>query len=107
MINIQHQIEFPDDIARTIFLSTKFYLAEDILTKVERASMAASLEVRSPFLDVEFAEFVNHLPSHLKFKGLSRKYILKKSMERFLPKHILYRKKKGFRIPMAKWMKRS
>ena len=67
--------------------------------------MATSLEARSPFLDVEFAEFANRIPSKLKLKGFTRKYILKKSLENKLPKEILYRKKKGFGIPLAKWLK--
>jgi asparagine synthase (glutamine-hydrolysing) len=65
--------------------------------------MATSLEVRSPYLDVEFAEFANNLPSKLKLKGLTRKYILKKSLGPKLPKEILNRGKKGFGISLAKW----
>lgn len=67
--------------------------------------MATSLGVRSPYLDVEFAEFANSLPSKWKLKGLTRKYILKKSLEPKLPKEILNRRKKGFGIPLTKWFK--
>jgi asparagine synthase (glutamine-hydrolysing) len=98
-------VRFRDETDLLVFLYSKFYLAEDILTKVDRASMAASLEVRAPFLDVEFAEFVNRLPSNLKIRGLSRKYILKKALARVLPPEVLNRKKKGFGIPLAKWFK--
>lgn len=100
-------MEFRDSLDEIIFLYSRFYLSDDILTKVDRASMATSLEVRSPFLDVEFAEFANNLPSGMKLKGLTRKYILKKSLEKKLPKEILYREKKGFGIPLAKWFKKE
>ncbi|MBD3345944.1 MAG: asparagine synthase (glutamine-hydrolyzing) [Chitinivibrionales bacterium] len=96
---------FRDWIDELVFIYSRFYLAEDILTKIDRASMAVSLEVRSPFLDVEFAEYVNRLPSNLKMKGLTRKYLLKKSVEKKLPKEIIHRKKKGFGIPLTKWIK--
>jgi asparagine synthase (glutamine-hydrolysing) len=87
------------------YMYEHFYMSEDILTKVDRASMAVSLEVRTPFLDAEFSEYVNDLPGHLKLHGLTRKYILKKAMERKLPKEIIYRKKKGFGIPLTQWLR--
>ncbi|MBD3320122.1 MAG: asparagine synthase (glutamine-hydrolyzing), partial [Chitinivibrionales bacterium] len=92
---------FRDWIDQLVFIYSRFYLAEDILTKIDRASMAVSLEVRSPFLDVEFAEYVNHLPSNMKMKGLTRKYLLKKCFSKKLPKEIIHRKKKGFGIPLT------
>jgi asparagine synthase (glutamine-hydrolysing) len=98
---------FRNNVEEIIYSFSHFYLAEDILAKVDRASMAASLEARSPFLDVEFAEFANSIPSKLKLRGLTRKYILKKSLESRLPKDIIYRKKKGFGIPLAKWFKKE
>jgi asparagine synthase (glutamine-hydrolysing) len=98
-------MEFRDELDRIIYLYCRYYLGEDILTKVDRASMAASLEVRAPYLDVEFSEYVNRLPSRFKLHGLTRKYLLKKGLERKLPHDILYRKKKGFGIPLAKWLK--
>jgi asparagine synthase (glutamine-hydrolysing) len=67
--------------------------------------MMVSLEVRAPFLDVNFAEYINSLPYKLKFKGWTRKYIFKKAFEDILPKQILYRNKKGFGIPLTKWIK--
>lgn len=99
--------KFRDSMDEIIYCYSHFYLADDILVKMDRASMATSLETRSPFLDVEFAEFVNRIPSKLKLNGLTRKYILKKSMENKLPKEILYRKKKGFGIPLTKWLKKE
>ena len=87
------------------FLDLKLYLQEAILVKVDRASMACSLEVRAPFLDHELVEFVMGLPSSLKLKGFTSKYIFKKAMESFLPKEVIHRKKKGFGVPIAKWVK--
>ncbi len=87
------------------FLDLKLYLQEAILVKVDRASMACSLEVRAPFLDHGFVEFVMGLPSSLKLRGLTSKYILKKAMESFLPHDVIHRKKKGFGVPIAKWVK--
>ena len=87
------------------FLDLKLYLQEAILVKVDRASMACSLEVRAPFLDHELVEFVMGLPSSFKLKGFTSKYILKNAMESFLPKEVIHRKKKGFGVPIAKWVK--
>lgn len=83
----------------------KLYLADDILVKIDRASMMHSLEARSPFLDHELADYVNALPFNFKMRKLTRKYILKKSLESRLPENILYRKKKGFGIPLTAWIK--
>jgi asparagine synthase (glutamine-hydrolysing) len=90
---------------RLIYLYCKFYLQDCILTKVDRASMACSLEARAPFLDYTFVEFVNTIPFHLKLKGLKSKYILKKAMREKLPPDILGRRKKGFGIPVGQWFR--
>jgi asparagine synthase (glutamine-hydrolysing) len=94
-----------DEIERMQFLDMNFYMAEDILTKVDRASMAVSLEVRAPFLDPRVAEYAASLPLEYKLKGSKGKYILKKAVEDLLPKTILRRPKKGFGIPIAEWLK--
>jgi asparagine synthase (glutamine-hydrolysing) len=94
-----------DEIERMQFLDMNFYLAEDILTKVDRASMAVSLEVRAPFLDLRVAEYAASLPLEYKLKGGKGKYILKKAVEDLLPRAILRRPKKGFGIPVAEWLK--
>jgi asparagine synthase (glutamine-hydrolysing) len=94
-----------NSMERLIYLYCKFYLQDGILTKVDRASMACSLEARAPFLDYTFVEFVNSIPFHLKLKGLTTKYILKKAMQNKLPPEILGRRKKGFGIPVAKWFR--
>ena len=77
---------------------------DDILVKVDRASMFNSLEVRAPFLDYQLANFINTLPINFKLKGVKTKYILKKLMEGKLPQDIIYRKKKGFGMPIAAWL---
>ena len=94
-----------NQIEQMQFLDMNFYLAEDILTKVDRASMAVSLEVRAPFLDHRVAEFAAGLPPDYKLRGSKTKYILKKSVEKLLPKSIAKRPKKGFGIPIAEWLK--
>jgi asparagine synthase (glutamine-hydrolysing) len=90
---------------RLIYLYCKFYLQDDILVKVDRASMACALEARAPFLDYTFVEFVNAIPFGLKLKGLKTKYILKRAMAGKVPQDILARGKKGFGIPIAKWFR--
>ena len=94
-----------DEIERMQFLDINYYMAEDILTKVDRAAMAFSLETRAPFLDPRIGQFAASLPLDYKLRGSQGKYILKKAMEPLLPHEILYRKKKGFGIPVAEWLK--
>jgi asparagine synthase (glutamine-hydrolysing) len=102
-----YEEKFPvrDVITLLQYLDLKLYFQESILVKVDRASMACSLEVRAPLLDYELVEFVMGLPSGLKLKGLTSKYILKKAMKPFLPDEVIQRKKKGFGVPIAKWIK--
>lgn len=87
------------------YLDFKTYLVGDILTKVDRASMAHALEVRVPFLDHKLVEWVSGLPSSLKIQGAEGKYMLKKSLEPYLPHDIMYRRKMGFSIPLAEWFR--
>jgi len=94
-----------DPIERMQSLDTQLYLAEDILTKVDRASMAVSLEVRAPYLDPHVAEFAASLPSHYKLHGYTSKYILKRAAKGLLPPFVSRRGKKGFGVPFAKWLK--
>ncbi len=81
------------------------YLYNDILCKVDIASMATSLEVRSPFMDYKVAEFAASLPMSYKLNGKNQKHILKESFKNFLPKNILHRKKMGFGVPIAQWIR--
>jgi asparagine synthase (glutamine-hydrolysing) len=89
---------------KVLYMDMKLYLEGDILFKVDRASMANSLEVRVPFLNREVVEFVSHMPLSLKLRGLTGKYILKKSMAPYLSKKIIDRPKKGFNMPVAHWI---
>jgi asparagine synthase (glutamine-hydrolysing) len=98
----------PDDpIEKILSLDMRFYLQDDMLVKVDRASMANSLESRVPFLDHTLVEFVASLPRDLKLRGLTTKYILKRTMKGRLPRKIIQRKKKGFGIPVARWIKKE
>lgn len=96
-----------DEIEQMQHLDINFYMAEDILTKVDRASMSVSLETRAPFLDPRIAQFAASIPLEYKLKGSRGKHILKKAVEDLLPAGILERKKKGFGIPIAEWLKGS
>ena len=89
------------------YLDFKTYLPGDILTKVDRASMAHALEVRVPILDHEFVEWVAGLPPELKLKGREGKHCFKKALEPHLPDDILYRDKMGFAVPIAKWFRKE
>ena len=87
------------------YLDFKTYLPGDILTKVDRASMAHSLEVRVPLLDHEFVEWVSRIPSKLKLNGREGKFCFKKSLEAQLPADVLYREKMGFSVPICNWFR--
>jgi asparagine synthase (glutamine-hydrolysing) len=86
------------------YLYQRMYMMDQVLVKVDRASMMHALEVRAPFLDTRVVDIANHLPVEYKLRGTTRKYILKKLMEGKLPHEIIYRKKKGFGMPIGYWM---
>lgn len=92
-------------VERMQYADINFYLAEDILTKVDRAAMAVSLETRAPFLDPRIGQFAASIPVDYKLKGKQGKVILKEAMKDLLPDNILHRPKKGFGIPIAEWLK--
>lgn len=94
-----------DHLSRLQYLDIKTYLVEDILVKVDRASMANSLEVRCPILDHKFMELVTRIPSSLKLKGARGKYIFKKALSSLLPRDVLMRQKQGFAVPLAIWFR--
>lgn len=94
-----------DPLSLVQYLDMKTYLPGDILTKVDRASMAHSLEVRVPILDHKFVEWTSGIAPDLNLKGNEGKYIFKKSLESHLPKDILYRSKMGFAVPLGSWFK--
>jgi asparagine synthase (glutamine-hydrolysing) len=92
-----------DPLALIQYIDTHTYLVGDINTKVDRASMAHSLEVREPLMDHELVEWMATLPSSLKIRGSTSKYLLKKANEPHLPGDVLYRPKMGFAVPLARW----
>ena len=94
-----------DIVSQVQYLDMKTYLAGDILTKVDRASMAHALEVRVPFLDHKLVEWVSGLPVDFKLRGSEGKFMLKQALEPYLPNDILYRRKMGFSIPLAEWFR--
>ncbi len=96
---------FDETVSEMLYLDFRLYLEDNLLVKVDRASMACSLELRTPFLDHRLIEFAEGLPGDLKVRRFQLKYILKKAVERWLPKEIVYRQKRGFSVPIASWMR--
>jgi asparagine synthase (glutamine-hydrolysing) len=97
-----------DDILnRQLYADLTIYLADDILVKVDRMSMATSLETRAPFLDTDVMELAFSMPGDLKIRGGVRKYVLKNALRHIVPAEILDRRKEGFSIPMKNWLKQE
>ena len=94
-----------DPLSRIQYVDIKTYLVDDILVKVDRASMANSLEVRCPILDHRLMELIAQIPSGLKLHRGSGKYIFKKALEPIVPQAILQRRKWGFGVPLATWFR--
>jgi asparagine synthase (glutamine-hydrolysing) len=94
-----------DAIRKMLYLDTKTWLPEDLLIKADKMTMAAALELRVPFLDHHLLEFATSLPSKMKATVGQSKYIFKKYAEKILPKEIVYRKKKGFPVPVRQWLR--
>ncbi len=94
-----------DALALIQYLDLKTYLTGDINTKVDRASMAHSLEVREPLMDHKLVEWLGTLPSHYKLRGAEGKWLFKKALEPQLPNDVLYRPKMGFAVPLATWLR--
>lgn len=102
----RHLPKAPEDpLSQVQYLDFKTYLPGDILTKVDRASMAHSLEVRVPILDHKFVEWHATLPPALKLHNMEGKYIFKRALEPYLPQEVLYRPKMGFAVPLASWFR--
>ena len=105
VINYVRQSGLLRDLERLQYLCLKLYLQDDILVKVDRASMANSLEARAPFLDYQLVEFASRINPAYKLRGLlGTKYILKRAMRGLLPEKIIRRRKAGFMVPLAKWL---
>ena len=93
------------DLNRMLFVDTKTWLPDDLLVKADKMTMAASVELRVPFLDHRLVEFAARLPISLKIRNGETKYLLKKAMEPYLPHDVIYRKKAGFPVPVSDWFK--
>jgi len=105
ILRYSREAEGTDDVARTGYVDLKTYLADDILVKVDRMSMAASLEARVPYLDPRIVEFALSLPPDLKMKGFRTKVLLKKTFRDDLPEEVQNRDKQGFSIPIKNWIR--
>jgi asparagine synthase (glutamine-hydrolysing) len=105
--NHYNRADTGDLLSKIQYVDMKTYLTDDILTKVDRASMAVSLEVRAPMLDHKFLELTARIPSSLKLRHGVGKYIFKKAFEPILPNNILYRPKQGFAVPLDMWFRRE
>lgn len=92
-------------VDKTLEFYTRFYLQDDILAKADRASMMVSLEVRSPFLDQDLADFARRIPHELKYRDGTTKYLLKSALRGVVPDALLDRRKKGFGIPLTQWLR--
>ena len=104
IINYVKQSGLVSDFERILYLCMKLYLQDDILVKIDRASMAHGLEVRVPFLDHHVVEYVSGIKSTYKLRRWTSKYLLKHAAAAILPKNIVHRQKAGFMMPVAKWL---
>ncbi len=98
---------FEDTLAEALYLDFRLYLEDNLLVKIDRASMACSLELRTPFLDHRLVEFAAGLPAALKVSRFRLKHILKRAVEPWLPHEIVYRQKRGFSVPIARWIRQE
>jgi len=96
-----------DDFSKILAVDFKTYLPDDILVKIDRATMSVALEGREPFIDHRIIEWVAQLPIHLKIKGKEKKYLLKKIAHNYIPEELLKRPKMGFAAPMTTWLNKE
>jgi asparagine synthase (glutamine-hydrolysing) len=99
------RVQDVDPLGQLLYVNTKTYLPGDLLVKADRMSMAHSLETRCPFLDQNLIEFAAHVPSHLKIRGLTTKYILKRALRGLVPAEVIARRKHGFGVPIGRWFR--
>lgn len=104
---LQTDVQHLDPLSQMLYIDTRANLPDDLLMVADKTSMANSLEVRVPFLDYRLVEFIESLPPALKLKWLTGKYLHKKALKKWLPKDMIYRKKKGFAHPIADWLRKS
>ena len=93
-----------DAFSKVMAIDYGTYMVDDILTKVDRATMSVSIEAREPLIDHRIIEFVSKLPTSYKINGATQKYLLKEIVHKYVPKEMMERPKKGFGIPLAKWL---
>lgn len=93
-----------DSLSKLFYIDTRMSLTDSLLLFGDKMTMINGLEMRVPFLDMDLVKFLESLPSSFKLKGMTRKYIHKKAVEKWLPKNIIYRKKRGFQTPMDNWL---
>ncbi|CAB1055280.1 Asparagine synthetase [glutamine-hydrolyzing] (EC [Olavius sp. associated proteobacterium Delta 1] len=96
-----------DAIGKMLYLDTKTWLPEDLLIKADKMTMAAAIELRVPFLDHKLVEYAASLPAGMKVRNFESKYIFKRYAEELLPRDIVYRPKKGFPVPVKKWLRQE
>ncbi len=105
--HLQSEVQDLDPLTQVLYMDTRTNLPDDLLMVGDKTSMANSIEVRVPFLDYRLVEFIETLPPNLKIKGRQAKYLHKKAVEKWLPKEVVYRKKKGFANPIDMWLRTS
>ena len=105
LARLQTDVRHLDPLTQMLYIDTRANLPDDLLMVSDKTSMANSLESRVPFLDYRLIEFIENLPSKLKLNGLNGKYLHKKAMNKWLPKEVVYRKKKGFANPIEDWFR--
>ncbi|HVR38437.1 MAG TPA: asparagine synthase (glutamine-hydrolyzing) [Thermoanaerobaculia bacterium] len=93
-----------EPLAAAMLLDYRSYLRDNLLVKVDRATMLSSVEARAPYLDRDLTKFALTLPSNLRLRGMTTKWVLKKAAEKWLPKDVIYRRKRGLSVPIASWI---
>ena len=105
LARLQSDVKSLDPLTQMLYIDTRANLPDDLLMVGDKTAMANSLEVRVPFLDYRLVEFIESLPPHLKLHGFTGKYLHKKACEKWLPKEVVHRKKKGFANPIENWFR--
>ncbi|WP_442496791.1 asparagine synthase (glutamine-hydrolyzing) [Methylobacter sp. sgz302048] len=103
--HLQSDVNHLDPVTQMLYVDTRANLPDDLLMVGDKTAMANSLEVRVPFLDYRLVEFIESLPPDLKLHGFTGKYLHKKALQKWLPKDVIYRKKKGFANPIEEWFR--
>lgn len=105
--HLQEDVKHLDPLSQMLYVDTRANLPDDLLMVGDKTAMANSIEVRVPLLDVRMVEFIESLPPQYKLRGMTGKYLHKKALLKWLPREVVYRKKKGFAHPLAKWFSTS